>query len=118
MCNQFADFIACHTILKRPFKMERYYVSSIECNQGGERDQAAVALRETGAFPDIAIKNLLGQFKELRCYFSERLPGLGFSHGFLLILCVVRIILTKGPPRSETAFKLYHSDPNSTWQKS
>jgi hypothetical protein len=42
--------------------MEGQLFCSIQSNECGDGDKAAVALGETGSFPHIAEKNVLGKF--------------------------------------------------------
>ena len=71
MGNQLDEFIFRDPIFQRAPEVEAQLLGAIEGNEGGDGDQAPVALGEAGPFPDIAKENLLGEFRKLRREIAE-----------------------------------------------
>ncbi len=55
MGDQLAEFGLAETVVERAPEMTDQLLVAAERHQGRDRDQAAVALRQAGAFPDIAV---------------------------------------------------------------
>jgi hypothetical protein len=65
MRDQFAQFLLGEPIVERAAEMADKLFFAAERDQGRDRDQAAVALRQALALPDVAINDLLGEVDEL-----------------------------------------------------
>jgi hypothetical protein len=72
--DQLNQFVLAHTIRKRALKMKGQLLSTIQCNQGRDSDQAPVALGQAGPFPNVAKQDLLREFEKLRRDVAEQLP--------------------------------------------
>jgi hypothetical protein len=64
--DQLADLVLGHTIGERALRVTLELLRPVHRRQRGHRDQAAIALGQSGALPDIAEQNLLRQVDELR----------------------------------------------------
>jgi hypothetical protein len=73
--DQLADLGFGDPIAERAFEVAAQLPLAPERDKRCYRNQAAIALREAGAFSDIAIDDLLGQFDELRCDRANLLAG-------------------------------------------
>src|SRR6185436_16870670 len=55
-----------NTVVERPLEVTDLLLGAIERDQGGTGDQAAVALAEPLALPDVAEQDVVGQVDQLR----------------------------------------------------
>src|SRR3979490_3591368 len=65
MSDRLADLLARNAVLQRAPDVAAQLVRAIKRDERGHRDQAAVALRELLALPDVAEQQLVGELAEL-----------------------------------------------------
>src|SRR3954471_12698260 len=100
-----------HPVIQRAFEMADELLLAAERDQGGDNDQAAVALRQARPLPDIAEQHRLGIVDQVRHDIADgiaRRGGLRLGHGFLRVM-LERINhvqrSTPPPPRTSRRFR-------------
>jgi hypothetical protein len=68
MRNRSNKFFLREPVFKSLLEMEFDLFDTIQRNQAGNRDQALIALRESGTFPNITEKKILGKLRKFRRY--------------------------------------------------
>src|SRR4051794_16410651 len=89
MRDDLAQLGFCHTVVDRAFEMAGELLLAAERDQGGDDDQAAVALRQARPLPDIAEQHRLGIADQVRNDIADgvaRRGGLGLGHGVLRLM--------------------------------
>jgi hypothetical protein len=56
--DEFAQLILGHAVIQSTLQMAAELIGTLQSNQGGTRDKAAIAFRELRTFPDVAENNL------------------------------------------------------------
>src|SRR5256712_2940383 len=90
--DHFADLIAGDAVAEGALEVPGELVAASEREQRGDRDEAAVALAETGPFPDVTIEHFFAELDELPRDGADLIAG---GHAGRRI-CHVRT-----PPRAE-----------------
>jgi hypothetical protein len=76
------------------WEMEGELLGAVESDQGGDGDEAAVALGEAGALPDVGVEDLVSEFGDFGGDVADKVLGGEFWwlrwHG-LLQGCVARL---------------------------
>src|SRR6516162_4967181 len=87
MGDDLAELFLAEAVVERPPEMTDELPFATERDQGGTGDQAAVALGETGTFPDLAEQNPFAEIDQAWNDVADLLASgrrLRLSHGFLL----------------------------------
>src|SRR5438309_8154985 len=78
-------------VLQCALEVERQFIRAVACDEGGDRDQTAVARRQAGPPPDVAEEHDVGVLRESWSDVAERcacggrfLRHIGLGHGRLL----------------------------------
>src|SRR5271167_1435423 len=104
MGDDFAELFLGQAVVERPLQMADELPFAAERNQRRAGDQAAVALGETGTFPDLAEQNPFAEIDQAWNDVADLLASgrrLRMSHGFLLIRSSgwIRCDRSTGPPQ-------------------
>src|SRR4051794_41055313 len=89
MRDDLAQLGLCHAVVDRAFEMAGELLLAAERDQGGDDDQAAVALRQARPLPDIAEQHRLGVVDQVRDDVADgiaRRGGLRLGHLFLRVM--------------------------------
>src|SRR6476660_775032 len=65
--DQSAQLVSGDTVLARPAQVSGQFLEARRCHEGGNRDKAAVALRQVGVIPHPVMKGALDQRAQLWC---------------------------------------------------
>src|ERR1700746_3895239 len=75
MGDDFAELVFAETVVERPLQMADELFFATERDQGRAGNQAAVALGEAGAFPNLAEQNSLAEIDQPRNDIANLLAG-------------------------------------------
>jgi hypothetical protein len=75
MGNDLDHLFVRHAIVARSGEMRTKLVGTIHRDQGADRDETAVAFRESRPFPDVPEQNVIGEFGQLRGEIAHQLLG-------------------------------------------
>src|SRR5882724_11484552 len=75
MSDQLAELVLADAVAEGAFEVTAQLPLAPQCHEGCHGDQAAIALRQARAFPDLAVNHLLGEINQLRPDRPNRLAG-------------------------------------------